>query len=302
MIDDDNRNTVNILITGSDGQLGREFRYLSGLITEEGLEAISDKKLIFLFSTRKSLDIKNKRKIAEYCLQNTINVIVNCAAYTAVDKAEQEQVQADAVNHLAVKNLAQVAKDQNIKLIHISTDYVFDGTAHKPYKETDVTNPQSVYGKSKLDGELAMQAINPSNSIIIRTSWLYSEYGNNFLKTMLRLGRERDEIGVVFDQIGAPTNARSLAKAILHIIPQLKNSHVEIYHYSNLGVCTWYDFASAIFAINNIDCKVIPIPAEAYPTAAKRPYYSVMDQDKVAEKFNVSNEHWRESLLLVNMM
>jgi dTDP-4-dehydrorhamnose reductase len=204
---------------------------------------------------------------------------VNCAAYTAVDKAEQEAEKAYAINHLAVKNLAKIAKDQNIKLIHISTDYVFDGTAHKPYKESDITNPQSVYGKSKLDGELAMQAINPANSIIIRTSWVYSEFGNNFVKTMLRLGRDRDELNVVGDQIGSPTNARDLAEVILRIIPQLskqdQRTDVEVYHYSNAGVCSWYDFAHAIFETNSIDCKVNSIPSEEYPTEAIRPYYSV---------------------------
>jgi len=289
----------NILITGAGGQLGSEFRYLA-----ENCE----KELNLIFTTRKDLDIQNTRQVSEFCTKNKINTIVNCAAYTAVDKAEQEPKQADAINHLAVKNLAQIAKEQNISLIHISTDYVFDGTAHKPYKETDATNPQGVYGKTKLDGELAMQAINPANSIIIRTSWVYSEFGNNFVKTMIRLGQERDELSVVCDQIGSPTNARDLAKTILQIIPQLvenkpektsENQEVEIYHYSNAGICSWYDFACAIFEINNIDCKVKPIPSEAYPTPAKRPYYSVMDKNKIIEKFKLSNEHWRTSLLLL---
>jgi dTDP-4-dehydrorhamnose reductase len=254
----------------------------------------------FIFVTRKELDIENTLQVADFCQKNNINVIVNCAAYTAVDKAEKEVEQANAINHFAVKNLAKIAKEQNIKLIHISTDYVFDGTAHKPYKENDITNPQSVYGKTKLDGELAMQAINPATSIIIRTSWVYSEFGNNFVKTMLRLGRDRDEINVVGDQIGSPTNARDLAEAILKIIPQLSNQawsdEIEIYHYSNDGVCSWYDFANAIFQINNIDCKINIIPSEAYPTPAKRPYYSVMNKSKIIERFKLDSRCWRAGL------
>jgi dTDP-4-dehydrorhamnose reductase len=283
----------NILITGAGGQLGSEFRYL----------AEPPKKTVFnfIFVTHKELDIQNNQKMADFCTKNKINTIVNCAAYTAVDKAEQEPNQADAINHLAVKSLANIAKSQNIKLIHISTDYVFDGTAHKPYKESDSTNPQSVYGKTKLDGERALQAINPANSIIIRTSWVYSESSNNFVKTMLRLGTERDELNVVCDQIGTPTNARDLAKAILEIIPQLTNDNVEIYHYSNAGVCSWYDFAQAIFEINNIKCQVKPIPSEAYPAPAKRPYYSVIDKGKIVKKFDLDINHWRTSLYQLSL-
>ena len=290
---------LNVLITGAAGQLGSEFRYLSGDMKDkvpEGSEFESANGFNFIFVTRKQLDIQNSQEVADFCAGNKIDVIVNCAAYTAVDKAEQEQKQADAINHLAVKNLAQVAKDQSIALIHISTDYVFDGTNHKPYKETDKTNPQSLYGKTKLDGELAMKAINPANSIIIRTSWVYSEFGNNFVKTMLRLGQERDEINVVCDQLGTPTNARDLARAILHLVPQLNNQNIEMYHYANAGVCSWYDFAIAIFEINNINCKINPIPSAAYPTPALRPYYSVMDKSKIIEMFDVEKKYWRDSL------
>jgi dTDP-4-dehydrorhamnose reductase len=289
----DDYEVQNILITGAGGQLGSEFRYL----------AEPPKKTVFnfIFVTHKELDIQNNQKVAEFCTKNKINTIVNCAAYTAVDKAEQEPNQADAINHLAVKSLANIAKSQNIKLIHISTDYVFDGTAHKPYKESDSTNPQSVYGKTKLDGERALQAINPANSIIIRTSWVYSESSNNFVKTMLRIGTERDELNVVCDQIGTPTNARDLAKAILEIIPQLTNDNVEIYHYSNAGVCSWYDFAQAIFEINNIKCQVKPIPSEAYPAPAKRPYYSVIDKGKIVKKFDLDINHWRTSLYQLSL-
>jgi dTDP-4-dehydrorhamnose reductase len=291
-------NRKNILITGASGQLGSEFRYLSGCMQDnQPVNKVPD-DFNFIFVTRKELDIENTLQVADFCQQNKIDVMVNCAAYTAVDKAEQEAEKANAINHLAVKNLAKIAKEQSIKLIHISTDYVFDGTAHKPYKESDITNPQSVYGKSKLDGELAMQAINPDNSIIIRTSWVYSEFGNNFVKTMIRLGSERDDISVVGDQIGSPTNARDLAEVILKIIPQLsqEDKNVEIYHYSNEGVCSWYDFSNAIFEINNIDCKVNSIPSEEYPTPAKRPYYSVMDKSKITKKFKLDPRYWRTAL------
>lgn len=178
---------------------------------------------------------------------------------------------------------------------------MFDRVAHKPYKESDITNPESVYGKSKLDGELAMQDVNPADSIIMRTSWVYSVFGNNFVKTMLRLGNELEQLNVVSDQIGTPTNARDLASVILQIIPSLfkqqcNSDKVEIYHYSNAGFCSWYDFVVAIFEMNNISCKVKPIPSSFYSTIAKRPYYSVMDKSKIIKKFKLDSKHWRNSL------
>ena len=191
-------------------------------------------------------------------------------------------------------NFAQIAKDKNIKLIHISTDYVFDGTNHKPYVETDTPNPQSVYGKTKLDGELAMQQINPANSIIIRTSWVYSKFGNNFVKTMLRLAETRDEISVVADQIGSPTNAADLAEAILNILPQVSNETVELFHYSNEGVCSWYDFAKAIFEIKKF--YYTPIRSTQYPTPAERPYYSVLNKSKIKEVYGIEIPYWTDSL------
>ncbi len=287
----------NILITGANGQLGSEFRYLagSGKNYELGIKGIP--KFNFIFVAREELDINNSKKVEHFCKHNEVTVMVNCAAYTAVDNAENEPNQANEVNHLAVENLAEIAKAHNIKLIHISTDYVFNGKNHKPYKETDSTNPESVYGKSKLAGENAMQAVNPANSVIIRASWIYSSFGQNFVKTMLRLGKERKEVSVVSDQVGTPTNARDLAKAVISIIPMLDNINVEVYHYGNTGVCSWYDFAEAIFEINNIDCKVNPITTEGYPTLAKRPYYSVMDKRKLIEKFKLDLEHWRKGLM-----
>lgn len=292
-----NQGIRNVLVTGASGQLGSELRYLFEADQDKKSDLKLNNNLNLIFVTRKELDIQDSDSIAEFCKNQQINVIVNCAAYTAVDKAESEPDQADAINHLAVKNLAQISKYQGISLIHISTDYVFDGTNHKPYKETDKTSPQSVYGKTKLDGELAMQAISPGNSIIIRTSWVYSEFGNNFVKTMMRLGQERDELSVVCDQVGSPTNARDLASAILQIIPQLNNKDVETYHYSNAGVCSWYDFAKAIFEIKKIDCKVNPIPSEAYPMPAKRPYYSVLDKARLSNAYAIEVDHWYESLV-----
>ena len=224
----------NILVTGANGQLGSELREL----------APEYKNYNFFFAGVKELDICNHKEVANFIKVNQIGTVINCAAYTAVDKAEDDFELADKINHLAVANFAQIAKDKHIKLVHISTDYVFDGTNHKPYTETDTPKPQSVYGKTKLAGEQAVQLINPTNTIIIRTSWVYSKFGNNFVKTMLRLGKDRDELNVVADQIGTPTNAADLANAILTIVPKIKNERVEVYHYSNEGVCSWYDFAN----------------------------------------------------------
>ena len=209
----------NILVTGGNGQLGSELREIAPNYPEYN----------FLFTDAKELDITNHNAVIVFIKSNNINIIVNCAAYTAVDKAETDPELTDAINHLAVANFAQIAKDEKIKLIHISTDYVFDGFNHKSYKENDPPNPQSVYGQTKLNGELAIQRINPDNSIIIRTSWVYSIFGNNFVKTMLRLAETRDEISVVSDQIGSPTNAADLAKAILRILPKINNQTVEIF-------------------------------------------------------------------------
>ena len=201
----------NILVTGSNGQVGSELHALA-----------SNYNYTFFFKDKESLDITNKDKLDNFVKENSIDVIINSAAYTAVDKAEDDEINADRVNHLATKYLAQVAKDHGIKLIHISTDYVFDGKNHKPYIESDEVNPNGVYGKTKLDGEIAMLEINPKDSIIIRTSWVYSSFGANFVKTMLRLGKDRDSLGVIFDQVGTPTYARDLAKAILNILPNIK--------------------------------------------------------------------------------
>ena len=281
-----NPNTYNILVTGSNGQVGSEIKELE-----------KDYPYNFFFTTRDDIDITSKDSLRNFCKTNSINVIINCAAYTAVDKAETDELNADLVNRKAVKKLSIIAKELDIKLIHISTDYVFDGKNFKPYVEEYKTNPQSVYGKSKLDGENEMININPLNSIIIRTSWVYSYYGNNFVKTMLRLGREKEELGVIFDQVGTPTYAKHLALTILNIIPQIENSKVEIYNYSNEGVLSWYDFAKDIMELANLNCKVKPIETFQYPTPAKRPHFSLLNKSKIKSKYNIEIPYYKDGLI-----
>ncbi|GGZ93651.1 dTDP-4-dehydrorhamnose reductase [Algibacter mikhailovii] len=278
---------TNVLITGSNGQLGSELKALASHYAQYN----------FIFTDVYDLDICNHEAVADFITENQIQVIINCAAYTAVDKAETQEDIANAINHLAVKNFAQLAKVHGITLIHVSTDYVFDGTNHKPYIETDTPNPQSVYGRTKLAGEQAIQHINPANTLIIRTSWVYSSFGNNFVKTMLRLGKERDALSVVADQVGTPTYAADLAQAILTILPNINNEAVKILHYSNKGVCSWYDFAKTIFALENMVVKVTPIESSQYPTPAKRPFYSVLNNKAIIETYGLKIPYWRDSLL-----
>ena len=275
----------NILVTGSNGQLGSEIRELS-----------SNYSYTFFFTDRNNIDITSKDSIKAFCQTNNINVVINCAAYTAVDKAESDELNADLINRKAVKKLALVSSELNIKLIHISTDYVFDGKNFKPYIEEFQTNPQGVYGKTKLDGENEMRDINPKNSIIIRTSWVYSSFGNNFVKTMLRLGREKESLGVIFDQVGTPTYARDLALTILDVIPKITNEKVEIYNYSNEGVLSWYDFAKEIMRMAKLNCKINPIQTFQYPTPAKRPHFSLLNKSKIKSTFNIEIPFWKDSL------
>ena len=228
---------------------------------------------------------------SKFVNENNIDLIINCAAYTAVDRAESDIDLAKKINTDGPKNLAQ----SGAKLIHISTDYVFDGTGHIPYTPDDETNPTSVYGKTKRDGELAVIE-NSECYIIIRTAWLYSVYGNNFVKTMRRLGAERNEINVVSDQIGTPTYASDLAAAIVKIIPQMTRENSGIYHFTNMGVCSWYDFAIEIMELSDITCMVNPIKTSQYPTPATRPSYSVLDKSKITETFGIKIPHWRDGL------
>lgn len=281
---------MKILVTGSNGQLGSE---LKELVSNSKLEI---QNYTFIFADSKSLDITGHEAVKQFVIDNDIRFIINCAAYTAVDKAETDIERADKINHLAVANIAKIAKEYDIKLVHISTDYVFDGHSYRPYLEDDQTNPQGVYGSTKLAGEQAILDINPKNSIIIRTSWVYSYYGNNFVKTMLRLGRERDSLGVIYDQVGTPTYAKDLAKAILDIVPRIQNSKLEIYNYSNEGVTSWYDFAKEIMSIAKLDCQINPIETVAYPTPAKRPHYSVLNKTKIKEEFNIEIPYWKDSI------
>jgi dTDP-4-dehydrorhamnose reductase len=291
---------MRILVTGKNGQLGKSINKIVN--TGNGKNNYQQDNE-FIFVGREELDLSSERSISHYFdRSDKFDVIINCAAYTAVDKAEEEQELVNQVNHLAVKQLAEIAKEQKAKLIHISTDYVFDGESDKPYIETDKTNPINVYGKTKLAGEKALQEAMSNNAIIIRASWLYSEYGNNFVKTMLRLGKERDEINVVSDQIGSPTYATDLAKAILKIIDnknyQDKEQSTEVYHYSNKDKISWYEFAKEIFKIAEVDCKVNPITTEQYPTPAKRPKRALMDKEKIVEKFSIKTHYWKETLCL----
>ncbi len=265
----------NVLITGANGQLGRELSYMvPGAI-------LTDKD---------DMDITNENVVKYWVDKNHIDTIINCAAYTAVDKAEEDVKLATKINVDGPRNLAK----SGAKIIHISTDYVFDGNGHKPYQVHDKTNPLSVYGKTKLAGENEVLKY-ADNAIIIRTAWLYSPYGNNFVKTMRRLGTEKT-VSVVSDQIGTPTYAYDLAEAIVQILPQMTMQNRGIYHFTNEGVCSWYDFAHEIMKISGLKCDVIPIPSSAYPTRAKRPYYSVLDKSKIKDTFGIKINHWTTAL------
>jgi dTDP-4-dehydrorhamnose reductase len=288
---------VRILVTGKNGQLGKSINKIVN--TGNGKNNYQQDNE-FIFVGREELDLSKKESIASYFDNNNFDVIINCGAYTAVDRAEEEQELANQINHLAVKQLAEIVKAQKAKLIHISTDYVFDGESGKPYIETDKTNPINIYGETKLAGEKALQVIMLTNAVIIRTSWLYSEFGNNFVSTMLRLGKERDELNVVSDQIGSPTYAADLAGAILEIIDnkdyQDKKQSTEIYHYSNKGKISWHEFTKEIFKIAKINCKVIPITTRQYPTPAQRPKNTLMNKAKIAKTFSVGISDWQDAL------
>ena len=289
---------MRILVTGKNGQLGQSINKLINIETKIENNPSSNE---FIFVGREELDLSNNSSIINYFdNHDKFDIVINSAAYTAVDQAEEEQELANQVNHLAVKQLAGIVKEQKARLIHISTDYVFNGESDKPYIETSETNPINVYGKSKLAGEKALQAVMPMNAVIIRTSWVYSEYGNNFVKTMLRLGKERDELNVVSDQIGSPTYATDLAGAILEIIKNKEfreeDQATQIYHYSNEGEISWHDFAKEIFKIAKTNCKVNPITTQQYPTPAKRPKNTLMNKNKIIEKFGVKNANWKEPL------
>ena len=274
----------NILITGANGQLGNEMRVLSA----------ENPEYTYFFTDVAELDICDEQAVSDFVKANNIHVIVNCAAYTAVDNAEDNVELCTKLNADAVGYLAKAAEANGAEFIQISTDYVFDGTAHIPYQETELTCPNSVYGKTKLAGEQNALSL-CSCSMVIRTAWLYSIFGNNFVKTMIRLGKERDTLGVIFDQIGTPTYARDLARAIFAAIRQ--GVVPGVYHFSNEGVCSWYDFTKAIHRLAGIaTCSVKPLHTLEYPTKAKRPHYSVLDKTKIKEVYHVEIPYWEESL------
>ena len=278
---------MSILITGANGQLGSEIREL----VETSQNRDADK---YIFTDVQELDISDRVAVRDFVRDNHVELLVNCAAYTAVDRAESDLELCHRLNAEAPRLLAEAMESQQGAIIHVSTDYVFDGTAHTPYREDDTTNPQTAYGRTKLLGEQAVAAA-CRRSVILRTAWLYSAYGNNFVKTMLRLGREREQLGVIFDQIGTPTYARDLAAAILHIAE--RGIVPGTYHYTNEGATSWYDFTRAIHHIAGITgCNVRPLHTEEYPTPAARPHYSVLDKTKFKDTYNVEIPWWYDSL------
>ncbi len=281
---------MNILITGADGQLGSEIRILA-----------VNSEWNFLFTDIEELDITNKKSVEVYFKDHSINICVNCAAYTKVDKAESEPCLAKQINEIAVRNLAEVCSSVKAVFIHVSTDFVFDGKNSKPYKEEDIALPVSVYGQTKFAGEIA--AANAcENTLIIRTSWLYSTYGKNFVHTMLRVGKENKKLNVVSDQIGTPTYAADLAVVIFDILmlliksPESINKLKGIYHYSNEGIASWYDFAVEIFNIAGMKVELTPITSAEYPLPAQRPSFSVLDKEKIKQIFGLNIPHWKTSL------
>ena len=277
---------TKILVTGASGQLGSSIKIISARYDQFHFE----------YTDVAELDITNSSSVIDYFRESMPDYVINCAAYTAVDKAESEADLCYLLNAEAVRNLAEASAVVKARLIHISTDYVFRGSGHKPYSENDAPDPQSVYGKSKLKGE--MYLMNNPDAIIIRTSWLYSQFGNNFLKTMIRYGKEKDELRVVDDQKGSPTFAPDLADAILKIISQTKEGSYKsgIYHYCNTGVTSWFGFAKKIIEKTNLPCRVIPIETKDYPTAAPRPPYSVLDSEKIVSSFEIRIPSWETSL------
>ena len=283
-----------VLVTGAGGQLGQSLQFIAKKYPE----------INFVFCDSKKLDITNKFAAEAVFNKTTPDFCINAAAYTAVDKAEVEYEKANLINVTGPKNLAEICKHHNTILLHVSTDFVFDGIKKTPYKEIDNTNPNGVYGQTKLDGELAIQAI-WNKHFIIRTSWVYSQFGNNFMKTMLRLASERESLSVVNDQIGTPTNAIDLAEVLIKIIITTKNKPTNynfgIYNFSNEGQCSWYDFAKKIFEFNKIKIDLKPILTTEFPTPAKRPKFSVLDKFKIKTAFDIQIKTWEESLIDVKL-
>jgi dTDP-4-dehydrorhamnose reductase len=279
---------MKILVTGSNGQLGQTIRD----------KAIDFTGFNWIFTDIEQLNITSESETDSFFAANKPDILINCAAYTAVDRAEDDRENAFLVNSLAPKLLAEACKKYDAKFIHTSTDYVFDGNSTTPYSENDQVNPTSIYGLSKLDGEQKVLITLP-DSIIIRTSWLYSEYGSNFVKTMIRLANEKEFLNVVNDQRGTPTYAGDLASAILEICNQYSESQTwkaGIYHFSNLGECTWFDFANEILKLKGIKTPVLPVSSDKFPSKVKRPQYSVLDKSKIIKEYKIKIPHWEDSL------
>lgn len=276
---------MNILVTGANGQLGNEMRRVS-----------AQSRHRYLFTDVAELDITDRQAVLDMMQQERVDVVVNCAAYTNVDKAEDDRETADLINHRAVANLAWAAKETDATLIHISTDYVFQGDKNLPCREDWETNPLGVYGQTKLAGEKSIQEIG-CKYLIFRTAWLYSSFGNNFVKTMCRLTAERETLNVVFDQVGTPTYAFDLASLIAGIIETEQLDKQGIYHYSNEGVCSWFDFAWEIARLKGNSCDIRPCHSDEFPSKVKRPHFSVLDKTKVKETFGVEVPYWKEALL-----
>lgn len=289
---------MRILIIGKNGQLGKS---IFKIVSADNLPDNKSIKDEFIFVGRDELNLEYPKNVNNYFSNYDFDIIINCAAYTAVDKAEENIELANRINHLAVEQLANIVnKKKRCKLIHVSTDYVFNGVKKTPYLEIDKTNPINVYGKTKCAGEQAIKTLMPFNAVIIRTSWLYSEYGNNFVKTILNLGKKHQNINVVSDQIGSPTYAGDLARLILQIINRKEFIHksqpTNIYHYSNIGVVSWYEFAKEIFKLKGIHCKVVPIKTENFPTSAKRPKNTLMSKSKIITSYCLVIHDWKLSL------
>jgi len=286
---------MRILVIGKNGQVGQS---IQNLVNKTSNSNLSDYG--FVFVGRDELDLSKASNIQAYFEKNKFDVVINCAAFTDVEKAEVDENDANLINHMAVKEVATIAKKNNMKLIHISTDFVFDGDKREPYIESDKTSPLNIYGKTKLAGEIAAISIMNFNAIVIRSSWIYSEYGNNFVDTIIKNATLKAQLEIISDQFGTPTYANDLAQTIIDILNKDKFNErempSEIFHYSNEGECSWFDFAKEIVGILQIDCNLSPITSDDYPQLAKRPKYSVLSKKKISEEFDLNINYWKDSL------
>ena len=286
---------MRILVIGKNGQVGQSIQNLVNKTTNSHLSDYG-----FVFVGRGELDLSKASNIQAYFEKNKFDVVINCAAFTDVEKAEVDENDASLINHIAVKEVATIAKKNNMKLIHISTDFVFDGDKREPYIESDKTSPVNIYGKTKLAGEFAAISIMKFNAIVLSSSWIYSEFGNNFVDTIIKNATLKGQLNIISDQFGTPTYANDLAETIIDILNKDKFNErempSEIYHYSNEGECTWFDFAKEIVDILQIDCNLSPITSEDYPQLAKRPKYSVLSKKKISEEFDLNINYWKDSL------